>query len=135
MKRQVFTTTADTPIEDAAGVMRDQKIGALPVLREQQLIGLITESDILRAFISILGDSSEGARVTFSTPVGEDVFDVFADWTQHREVKVLSLLSSRRDGQTVYVVRMVGPDVRKTIDELWRSGHQVLNVLWSGSQQ
>lgn len=70
-------------------------------------------------------------RVTFSTSAEEDVFSIIADRTQHRHVKVLSLLSSHRDGQTTYVVRMVGPDVQQTIDDLWRSRHQVLNVLWS----
>jgi acetoin utilization protein AcuB len=37
MSRTVLTTTPDTPIEDAAEVMRDRKIGALPVLREERL--------------------------------------------------------------------------------------------------
>jgi acetoin utilization protein AcuB len=130
MRREVVTTTADTPIEDAASVMRDAKIGALPVVRGGHLIGLITESDIFRAFISILRDGAGGARVTFVTSAEADVFAILADRTQHRQVKVLSLISSHRDGQTTYVVRMVGPDVQQTIDDLWRLGHQVLNVLW-----
>jgi acetoin utilization protein AcuB len=129
MRHEVMTTTADTPIEDAASVMRDAKIGALPVIRGGHLIGLITESDIFRAFISILQDSADGVRVTFLTSAEEDVFAVLAERTQHRQVKVLSLLSSHRDGQTTYVVRMMGPDVQQTIDDLWSSGHQVLNVL------
>jgi acetoin utilization protein AcuB len=131
MRHEVVTTTADTPIEDAASVMRDAKIGALPVVRGGHLIGLITESDIFRAFISILRDGADGVRVTFSTPAEEDVFQVLADRTRHRKVKVLSLMSSRRDGQTTYVVRMVGPEVQQTIDDLWHSGHQVLNILRS----
>jgi acetoin utilization protein AcuB len=130
MRHQVVTTTAETPIEDAASVMRDAKIGALPVVRGGHLIGLITESDIFRAFISILRDGADGARVTFVTSAGEDVFAILADRTQHRRVKVLSLISSHHDGQTTCVVRMVGPDVQQTIDDLWGSRHQVLNVLW-----
>jgi acetoin utilization protein AcuB len=129
MRHDVVTTTADTPIEDAASMMRDAKIGGLPVIRGDHLIGLITESDIFRAFISILRDGADGVRVTFLTSAEEDVFEVLADRARHRKVKVLSLMSSRRDGQTTYVVRMVGPEVQQTIDDLWRSGHQVLNVL------
>jgi len=129
MKHEVVTTTADTPLEDAASVMRDAKIGALPVIREGRLIGLITESDIFRALISILQDHAGGVRVTFSTSEDEDVFEVLADRTRHRKVKVLSLVSCRREGSATYVVRMVGPEIQQTIDDLWHSGHQVLNVL------
>jgi acetoin utilization protein AcuB len=103
--------------------------GGCPVIRDGHLVGLITESDIFRAFISILRDGAVGVRVTFVTSAGEDVFAVLADRTQHRRVKVLSLMSSHRDGQITCVVRMMGPDVQQTIDDLWGSGHQVLNIL------
>jgi acetoin utilization protein AcuB len=131
MSREVLTTTPDTPIEDAATVMRDRKIGALPVVRDDRLIGLVTESDIFRAFISVLKADSSATRVTFSVSSTEDVFQLLADRMRQRKVSVSSLMSSRREGQTVCVVRMSGPDVQQTIDDLWKSGHQVINVLHS----
>jgi CBS domain-containing protein len=56
MRRSVVTTTPDMPLADAALLMVQHKIGGLPVLdTEQRLIGIITESDIFRAFAALLG--------------------------------------------------------------------------------
>ncbi len=129
MSRDVLTTAPDTPIEDAASIMRDRKIGALPVTSGGRLIGLITESDIFKAFISILRGDESGSRVTFTISNSEDVFGFLAQTIRRRDVHVLSLMSSRGDRQTSCVVRFSGPEVDQTIEDLWKSGHQVLNVL------
>lgn len=131
MTHPVLTTTPDTPIEDAATVMRDRKIGALPVIRDDRLVGLVTESDIFRAFISVLKADSTATRVTFSVSPDEDLFELLAERKRARDIQVLSLMSSRRDDQLVCVVRMAGPGVQQAIDDLWKSGHRVINVLQS----
>jgi acetoin utilization protein AcuB len=131
MSRQLCSTSPETPIEDAAAQMLDAKIGALPVLHENRLIGLITESDMLRAFISILRGEAVGARVTFSIASDEDVFSLLADRSRCRQIQVQSVMSSRRDNQATCVAHISGPEVQQTIDDLWKSGHQVLNVLKS----
>lgn len=54
MSHKVFTVRADTPISDAARMMADLKIGSLPVVDEAGLIiGIITESDMFRAFAEL----------------------------------------------------------------------------------
>jgi acetoin utilization protein AcuB len=47
------TTTPSTPIEDAAIVMRSRKIGALPVLEGEELVGIVSESDLLDALVKL----------------------------------------------------------------------------------
>ena len=130
MTRTLVTTTADAPIEDAATLMRDRKIGALPVLNNKgDLIGLVTESDIFRAFVAILGEHSRGVRVTFKTSDGEDVFGFLAEAVRGRKVRVTSLISSRQDSYVLSVIRLAGEDVESVMDEVWKAGHQPLNVL------
>ena len=129
MSRTVLTTTPETPIEDAATLMRDRKIGALPVMRANRLIGLITESDIFRAFISILKADAGATRITFSISKDEDLFQLLADHARNGHVQLLSLMVSSKDGQSVCVARVVGEGAEKLIDDLWGSGHQVVNVL------
>jgi len=133
MIRAPLTTTSGAPIEDVAMLMRDRKIGALPVLNDQEgLIGVITESDIFRAFVGILGDHSSGVRVTFKTSDGEDLFGLLAEVVRGRKVRVVSLISSRHENSVLSVVRLVGQDAESVIDRLWSTGHQALNVLrWS----
>ncbi|MBS0416077.1 MAG: CBS domain-containing protein [Proteobacteria bacterium] len=128
MTESVLTTSSDVPIEDAATIMRDRKIGALPVMRQDRLIGLITESDIFRAFISILQGDSNSIRLTFSIANGEDLIDLI-DGAVRNHVQLLSLMTSRKEGQSMCVARIAGAGAEMFIESLWRSGHQVVNVL------
>ena len=50
MHDDVVTTTPDTPFADAARVMLDKKIGCLPVIDGNRLVGLISEADFVRQF-------------------------------------------------------------------------------------
>lgn len=52
MTRNVVTVVPDTTIEEAAQIMIDKKVGALPVVRDKnKLVGLITETDVLQYFV------------------------------------------------------------------------------------
>lgn len=68
MTKKVLTVTEDTPLEEAARIMLDNKIGGLPVMRGEALVGIITESDIFRAFTEVLGGTEPGVRVTVLAP-------------------------------------------------------------------
>jgi len=46
--------TPDTGIEKAAGLMRDRKVGGLPVMQGDKLVGIVTETDVLNYFIHLL---------------------------------------------------------------------------------
>lgn len=64
MTRNVMTVTEDTPIEQAARIMADNKIGGLPVLRGGYVVGIITETDLFKIFLELLGARETGVRVT-----------------------------------------------------------------------
>lgn len=129
MATAVATTTPDAPIEKAAAEMRDRRIAALPVLRERELVGLITESDIFRAFIAVLESPVRGARVTFDASGDEDVFSLVAECARRHGVRVLSLMSAQQHGKPVCVVRLAGASVDAMLDDLWASRHPMLNIL------
>ncbi len=129
MRRAPLTTAPDEPIEEVARIMGKNKIGSLPVLRESRLVGMITESDIFRAFVSVFNTDSSGARITFDVSRGEDVFSYVARLAAEHRVRVVSVISSAQNDLPVYVVRITGPGVDAVLDDLWKSGHRVLNVL------
>ena len=64
MTRPVITVPEDYPLEEAARILIDNKIGSLPAMRGHQLVGIITKSDIFRAMTDALGGCSEGLRIT-----------------------------------------------------------------------
>jgi len=73
MTRNVITVTEDTPVEDAARIMADNKIGGLPVVRDDSVVGIITETDLFKVFLELLGAREKGVRVTMLVPnvIGE----------------------------------------------------------------
>ncbi len=65
MTKQVITVSEDTPIEDAARIMVDNKIGGLPVVNESNAVaGIITETDIFKTFLELFGARRPGVRIT-----------------------------------------------------------------------
>lgn len=63
MHRGVITTTVDAPVDEAAALMVDHRIGGLPVLdAASRVVGVITETDIFRAFVASERLSRQGAR-------------------------------------------------------------------------
>jgi acetoin utilization protein AcuB len=64
MTKKVRTVTEDTPIEEAARIMADNKIGGLPVLRDGHVVGIITETDLFKIFLEFMGAREKGVRVT-----------------------------------------------------------------------
>ena len=68
MSSPPFTVSEDDPLEEAARVMVDKKIGCLPVMRDGELVGLITETDIFEVFVEILGGEEASLRVTVRVP-------------------------------------------------------------------
>ena len=65
MKREVATVGPDASVALAARVMRDQDVGCLPVLEREQLIGMITDRDIV---VRGVADGLDPHRATFVTP-------------------------------------------------------------------
>jgi len=66
MSKKVITVDRDTPIEEAARIMADQKIGGLPVMDRGKVVGMITETDLFKVFLELMGARDKGVRVTAS---------------------------------------------------------------------
>jgi CBS-domain-containing membrane protein len=62
MTRAVITVGPDRPARDAAQLMVDHQIGALPVEQSGRLVGIVTETDLLRAFIRLETSPRGGPR-------------------------------------------------------------------------
>lgn len=64
MSREVVWVTEDMPIEEAARLMVDKKIGGLPVLRDGYVVGMITETDLFKVFLELMGARQSGVRLS-----------------------------------------------------------------------
>lgn len=68
MVKEVITVTENTPIEAAARIMTDHRVGALPVVRGERVVGIITETDLFKIFTELMGAREQGTRVTVMAP-------------------------------------------------------------------
>ena len=64
MTKDIITVSEDTPIEEAACIMADNTISSLPVMRGEEVVGIISETDLFHIFLELFGSREKGIRVT-----------------------------------------------------------------------
>ena len=64
MTHPVYTVGGECPLEDGARIMVEKKIGCLPVMEDSRLVGIITETDIFKTLVELLGGEEQGTRLT-----------------------------------------------------------------------
>jgi acetoin utilization protein AcuB len=72
-EKELVTIDQDATLEDAAQKMLNHKVGCLPVIDDEIVIGIITENDLLTQLANLLGSEVKGVRVTIRVPdkIGE----------------------------------------------------------------
>ncbi len=68
MTKRVITVGEDCPLEEAARIMVDHKIGSLPIVRGKQVVGIVTETDVFKVMAEALGGRAKGLRVALRVP-------------------------------------------------------------------
>jgi acetoin utilization protein AcuB len=68
MTKEVITVEQDKPLEEAALIMADHRVGGLPVMHGKTLTGIITETDLFKVFVTQLGARRAGVRLTAVVP-------------------------------------------------------------------
>lgn len=129
MKRTVITIDAQDPVEYAADLMTRHHIGCLPVTQHGTLVGIITESDIFRAFSRMLANFEGAVRITFDLTEREKVLTFLEEATHELNLDLLSFLTFHENNRRMAVARVQGAKIDRFIDKLWESGHSVVNVL------
>ncbi len=131
MVLEPLTTTPETPIEDVARLMRDNKIGALLVMRHEHLVGIVTESDIFCAFAGLFAPDTHGVRITFDNSNGQDVFPLIAELTHQHRLRVMSFISLHKHERPLCVVQATGKPtgIEGMLNAIWKSHHQVVSVI------
>lgn len=68
MRHPVITVSPDCPLEEAARLMLTEDIGCLPVMENDRLVGIITDTDVFATLVALLGGGEEGGRFTLRLP-------------------------------------------------------------------
>ena len=123
MSSPVITVTPDTPLEQAARIMADSKIGGLPVIEQGRLVGIITETDIFKALLNVLGTRTPGIRVTLAVHEGKGILAALTHDVSAMGANIISLLTSEGElpGERAITFKVNDVDpalLRQALDKL-----------------
>lgn len=104
MTKDVMTVTEDTPLEEAARVMADNKIGGLPVMRDDKLVGIITETDLFKIFLEMLGGREEGVRISMFVPDEEGMLAKIAGRIAEMGINITALSTIMGEDPSTYLM-------------------------------
>ena len=133
MKKDPVTLTPDTPFEEALRIGQEKKIGAFPVVENGKVVGIATESDIVRFLTRALGIREEGSRITIEGLGGKlgDLEKIIQIVNQHQTI-VLSMISlprpEKKDWMIVLRLKTGNPD--PIVKDFKKAGFNVTYASW-----
>jgi acetoin utilization protein AcuB len=129
-KSKLTTISSDTIIEEAVQLMHDHKIGCLPVVDRDKLVGLITETDVLALLVDLFGLKMKGTRLTVAIEDQPGQMHGILDIIKKHNVNIISIASPtfKVDGKRVAAIRIQTHQHEDLVKDLEQKGYQVLSV-------
>lgn len=125
----VITITPNTTIERAALIMQENDINALPVMENDELVGIITSTDVMGVLLSAIGISDDSIRLGVMVKDSIGTLAKLSDLLSKEQVNIQSLFSwPEKDFEGVYqlVMRVPKGDGQKAVDVLRANGYKVI---------
>ncbi len=124
-----LTVNANASIETAAKLIYEFKIGGLPVLDKKRLVGIITASDLLSAFIEVMGLFKASTRLDVVVNKVGGLEDVTRIIREHKGEIISVAIESHASRRKVHYLRMEKCDPEPIIEALEAAGHTVISVM------
>lgn len=127
MIRKPITGTPDMPLEEAARVLLEKRVGGLPVVESGSIVGIITVIDILSAFITFLGLFTESSRLDVRVGGSDNPLPELTRIVKHRGAEIVSIchLPDDENDEFTYSIRLKKTDLEPIITELKKHGIEV----------
>ena len=128
MSEALTTIAPDASVEDAASLLVVRKIGCLPVVEGERLVGIVTETDLLAVLVEMLGLLSQSTRLDVVVPGGPDAYEKVVEVIRSHQGQIMSVGAvPGRAGGTIFSVRLEPCDPRPLAAALTKAGFQVLS--------
>lgn len=109
MSADVLTVSEYDTIENCALIMLNNKVSGLPVVDEDgEVTGIVTETDIFRTFVNIMGLHEGGARIVFKIDSPEHLIDLLTRKMKNVAIRSLVCYKNKRDNDWSVIVRVRG---------------------------
>ncbi len=129
-REKLVTITPDTLIEEAVQLMRRHKIGCLPVLHSDKLLGIFSETDALELLVDIFGLKEKGTRLTILLGDRPGTLLGILEVLKKYEVNAISIVlpSYMIEGNRVAAIRIRTESYDDIVKELEKAGYPVLSI-------
>jgi acetoin utilization protein AcuB len=131
MTTDLITVAPSTTIEEAAKLIAKYKIGAVPVVEQGKLVGILTETDILGVFIEMLETIQSSSRIDVVLGDKPSALDEVYRLLQTSQAKVISVSMSPEEsaGHPIYSFRIQRTSVEPLVHKLEKAGYRVVQAL------
>jgi acetoin utilization protein AcuB len=130
MVKNPYTISPDMPPEEALQLGQELGYGGFPVVEDDRLVGIVTESDIVRLMTRVLGVTKKGKRITIKAPYEFGNMQRIMKILDEHKAVLLSLISLKEPEEEdwLIVLRLQSDDVEPIGTELRSSGFNVTYV-------
>ncbi|MDP4161768.1 MAG: acetoin utilization AcuB family protein [Bacillota bacterium] len=130
MKTSVITGHPLDFAEEVAAIFYEHHISCLPIIKDQTLVGIVTETDLLRTLVELTGAHQPGSQIEVKVPNKAGMLCDIAEVIRQRKANIQSVLvyPDKKDEQSkILVIRVQTMNVISLVKDLNEAGH---NVLW-----
>ena len=128
MVKDVIIAHPGDPIEETAKTMRLRKIGAMPVMEDGRLVGIVTATDLLDALVTMSGVHQAASRLEVEVANRPGALAELLGLIADRRINVVSVMTTRGDDEAIsFVLRVATADGHGLARQLRAQG---VNVNW-----
>ena len=129
--QSLITIDPDAYIEQAAKLLRDNKIGGLPVVDEKsRLLGIITQTDVFDAFLDLLAINRKGSRINLRVKDNPEVLVQIGQILGKYDVKIENLVTMEIKGEDhLLILRLNTTDSKPIVNDFKTAGFKVESVI------
>lgn len=125
-----ISVTPETSVEEAARLVHEHRIGGMPVLEEEKLVGVLTVHDLLSAFIIMLGLLRSSSRLDLLLDSRPETLEEVSHLIQAQGGKIMNIaLGPTKEGKRFYFFRLEKCDLEPIMAELQEKGFQVVDFI------
>lgn len=130
MVQAPLSVTPDTDVEEAARLIHEHKIGGMPVVDGDRLMGVITMQDLISAFITMLGLLKSSSRLDLLLDNHREALDAASRLIKAAGGKVVNVaLGPLKGDQRPYYFRLEKANLEPIVATLKQQGYVVLDTI------
>ena len=132
MAKNALTVSQEVQVEEAARIIYHHKIGALPVLKNDKLVGIISVMDILGVFIEMMGMLKSSSRIDVLMNESQANFNKVASIIKKNDGQIISVgitPSPKEINKSIYLFRIESCNVNPIVKDIKKENFAVVSTI------